>query len=32
VVEYLASLRGESRPATNLPRALRGPPPAPRAE
>ena len=32
VVEYLASLRGESRPATNVPRALRGPPPAPRAE
>jgi quinoprotein glucose dehydrogenase len=32
VVEYLASLRGESRPATNQPRALRGPPPAPRAE
>jgi len=32
VVEYLASLRGESRPATNLPRALRGPPSAPRAE
>jgi len=32
VVEYLASLRGESRPATNVPRALRGPPPLTRAE
>ena len=32
VVEYLASLRGESRPATNQPRALRGPPPLTRAE